>query len=636
MLEKKSFLYCLIVGGLAGACGLDPSSGASEMGSGGSGGSAAGSAGVCSGGYGQIICEGSVAKVCDGRGSFISTMTCQGTGNCQAGLGCVTCPPDTGSCSPLTKMAKVCDASGNWSPGFACDQPGMSCDPDGCHGPCAPSSLKTDNRGCDFWPTVTANPVWSDPSHQMSAGAFHFGVLVGNVSSSPADVAVTLAGKPTVSSALTDAGHVQIAPGEIKLIPLDWVPDLKGPDWAVPFTPVALAQSVRKPSSAYHMVSNQPVVAYQFSPLESFVGDISDCPLLPENLGIGGCYSYSTDASILIPSHRLGSDYVVTSYRASRAPGPLASAPFPVVGDFLAITAAEPNTNVQITARPGQSILAGVDGVRGNGQQFTLSMGAGDVIELFTPGSSDRDSFSGTLVQAAENKPIQLLTGMGCGTVPAGSGPCGHFEDPVLPRSLLGNEYVVPAYYMQYPGQGSTPTGPMPYTLRIQAVSDGTDLTFEPPSMYKNVTLNSGDVLEIQGSVDARISSASPFAVTQFLNGGDKGQDQGGPNQLAVAPRTQYQTDYNFIAPDSSMRTSSGAPSFSSAVAVLAPTGAMVTLDGETLRPDRFAPVGASGMSVARQPLNVNTKIHALHADRPVGIVVYGAAAYTTYVYSGG
>ncbi|HEY3595294.1 MAG TPA: IgGFc-binding protein, partial [Polyangiaceae bacterium] len=258
---------------------------------------------------------------------------------------------------------------------------------------------------------------------------------------------------------------------------------------------------------------------------------------------------------------------------------------------------------------------------------FTVSMGPGDVIELFTPGATDTDSFSGTLVQEANGRHVQLLTGVGCGTVPAGLGPCGHFEDPVLPRGTLGNEYVVPA--IMVPADGVVP---MPYTLRIQAVSNGTDLTFEPPSMYKNVTLNAGEALESQGTTDARVSSSTAFAVTQYLNGGNTAADQGGPNQLAVTPRSQYQSSYIFLAPQN-INTST---SFASNLAIMAPTGATVTIDGQTLRPDRFSPVGASGMSVVHLPLNQNDQVHNLTADRPVGAVVYGEAQYTSFVYSAG
>jgi hypothetical protein len=193
-------------------------------------------------------------------------------------------------------------------------------------------------------------------------------------------------------------------------------------------------------------------------------------------------------------------------------------------------------------------------------------------------------------------------------------------EDPVLPRDALGNEYVVP---------GVTSEGMIssPYTLRIQSVSDGTALTFEPSAMYKNVTLERGEVLEIPAATgDVRIFGSAPFAVTQYQVGGDPHADEGGPGQLAVPPRSQYRTDYKFIA----------SPNFTNLFAIMAPTGTMVRLDGSLLELSKFTPVGASGMSVTQGVLNQPARVHVLTADKPVGVVVHGFGQYTNYMYSAG
>jgi len=201
----------------------------------------------------------------------------------------------------------------------------------------------------------------------------------------------------------------------------------------------------------------------------------------------------------------------------------------------------------------------------------------------------------------------------------------------VFPDGTFGTEYVVPAL----PREMSSG-----YTLLIHALSESTSLSFEPASMNPNVTLGPGDVMEVPGSTAARILGTRPFAVTQFLNGGISSRDEGGPGQMAVPPRSQYQQEYKFLAaPDMPSVSGSASYSLSSFLSIMAPTGARVTLDDRPLAVDQFTAVGASGVSVASQlPLNQNNVVHTLTADKPVGIVVfgYGKSLYTNYLYSGG
>jgi hypothetical protein len=175
---------------------------------------------------------------------------------------------------------------------------------------------------------------------------------------------------------------------------------------------------------------------------------------------------------------------------------------------------------------------------------------------------------------------------------------------------------------------------PIAHTIRIQAISDGTALTFEP-TKFNAVTLNRGEVLELPSvTVDVRITSTTPFAVTQYMNGrGDvakaapDGQNVGGPNQLSVPPTGQFRTDYSFIA----------SPLYdTNFVSIVAPTGTGVTLDSQPISPERFSAVGATGMSVTRHPLSNNDHVHVLHADKPVGIFVFGYDPFSSYMYSGG
>jgi hypothetical protein len=407
-------------------------------------------------------------------------------------------------------------------------------------------------------------------------------------------------------------------------VPLNWVSELKGPDWQNPYRPASPTESVTKPGGAYHIVSDQPIVAYQFNPLEGSVAASPGCP--STSAGDGHCYSYSSDASLLLPSHVLSSRYIATGYHAlhqdassmtSNNWGKLD------MGDFVTITATQPNTVVWLSPRPTQSLLAWPDAPHlMPGQPAVFSMGAGQVAQIFTPGTSLDETLSGSDI-FSEGKPIQVLSGVACASVPFDPAHCGHMEDQVLPIETLGKDYVVPSLY---DASGSR----IAHTVRVQAISDATAVTFEP-TMLTGVTLARGEVVEIpnvQG--DVRVSSSVPFGVTQFVNSRSKQSQNdlalGGPSQITLAPSSQFRTKHSFAA----------SPLYdANFVSVTAPTGAMVSLDGQPIAPEIFMAVGASGMSVARVALTKNDRVHVVVADKPVGVLVYGFAPYASYAYAG-
>jgi hypothetical protein len=144
--------------------------------------------------------------------------------------------------------------------------------------------------------------------------------------------------------------------------------------------------------------------------------------------------------------------------------------------------------------------------------------------------------------------------------------------------------------------------------------------------------LNSGEVVEIPNvMVDVRISSTVPFGVTQFVNGRSSasanGYAIGGPNQVTAVPTSHFRMSYAFAA------SSQFEYDYAS---IIAPTGASVSLDGQPITASLFKAVGASGMSVVHVPLTENNRLHAVSADKPIGVVVYGYTAYASYAYPGG
>ena len=67
---------------------------------------------------------------------------------------------------------------------------------------------------------------------------------------------------------------------------------------------------------------------------------------------------------------------------------------------------------------------------------------------------------------------------------------------------------------------------------------------------------------------------------------------------------------------------------------MIAPLNATITLDGAVVSSGEFHAIGSSGWAVARHPVAGGT--HHVDGSANFGIVVYGYASYTSYMYPGG
>jgi hypothetical protein len=454
--------------------------------------------------------------------------------------------------------------------------------------------------GCDFWPTVTANNVWS---------IFDFAVVVANASNASVEATVDRGGNVV--------GSATIAPNSLGTIYLPWVTQLKGPDADEFGSAMPLSQSVKLAGGAYHLTTTAPVTVYQFNALE-YAGqggppgkDWSSCPGTLSGLG---CFSFSNDASLLLPSTAMTGNYRVLSY-----PGWVLAN----IGSTLTITGTQNATNVTVTVSQTGSIIAG-GGIpaAGPGQQINFTLEAGEVAELVSNPQSD---LSGSLVQA--DKPVQVVTGMPCTNIPEEWSACDHIEESVFPAETLGQHYFV-----------ARPSGPngdvVPHVVRIFGNVDGTTLSYpagQPPGAP--TTINAGQVVSLgQVTTDFEISGSAAFAVGSYLLGASLIDPNGGleargdPAQSFATAVEQYRTRYIFLAPmDYDVNY----------VMVIHPDGTALTLDGAGAG-GQTQPIG-SGFSITRIQLGPGEQgAHELAADNPVGIQVAGYGSYTSYYYPGG
>ena len=456
--------------------------------------------------------------------------------------------------------------------------------------------------GCDFWPTVVGNVVWS---------VFDYAVVVAHAGDDPATVNVEQNGMMLQTAT--------VAPNSLATIYLPWVPELKGPDANSCGVPTPFAGSVRKDQGAYHLTSTVPVTVYQFNALEYQAEggppgkDWSSCPAAG---CLATCLSYSNDASLLLPSTAMTGNYRVTSQ-----PGWAVNN----MGAYFAVTGTQDGTHVTLYISGTGAVMAG-GGIPATSASGVVhfDLDAGDVVEVISDATHD---LSGTLVNATA--PVQVVAGMPCVDIPSTQGACDHVEETVMPAETLGKHYFVPV-----------PTAPRMTThghaVRIYGNVDNTTLAY--PSGVRPAsapsTINAGEVAELGIINDAfEITGDHEFSIGTFLLGASvvdpmttPTMQLGDPSQSQAIPVEQYRKKYVFLAPVDYVENY---------IDVIQPMGAMLTLDGAPAATTLTA-IG-SGFGVARMQLGAgNGGAHVLESDQYVGLQVIGYGLQTSYQYPGG
>ena len=506
---------------------------------------------------------------------------------------------------------------------------------------CDEAALAHTYVGCDFWPTIVANPVWIE---------FEPAVVMANANDMP--VTVTIDGPAGFHQEVT------IAPKGLETVMLKWVDVLKGPEFSLANTSGnRLNESSRADKGAYHMVSTLPITAWQFNPLK-YKLPAGGCDRIPA--GAMGCRSASNDASLLIPSTAMTETYRVFGYSSKHE-----GTDWGTVPGGIAITATKDGTTVQVQLAPkcgveiypttmiGTCVSAGT-GVKAGmpGEVQTYTMNAGDVVQLVGawadyPQIKNAD-LSGSLVQAAPGFPVQVVAFNAISMLPDGSiGNADHMEETVLPAEVIGDKYIVVP--------PTTPLGTsVGHVVRIYGNRDGTTLTYpegKPPGAPD--VINEGEVVQIPEvpvgataqcltvpgncmvSMPFVVEGSEAFAVASFMVGGplqtNKPADYdslGDPSfSMEVTPK-QFRREYTFLAPaDYDLNFAD----------VLVPTGASVVLDGAPVT-QTPTPIGAEWGSLRLKLDPAGGGVHTLTTEneKGLGLQVMGFGAATSYYYPGG
>jgi hypothetical protein len=519
-------------------------------------------------------CTGTAFEVCVESG-WITLEPCEGA--CDATLGCRTCTPEERACDGTT--ARECVADGSRYEIEECDPAlGLTCDDGRCFGPCARRTLGDSYIGCEYYPVVLGNPVLEE---------FSFGIAIANASAMDATVLIE-------GGALAAPETLVVPADSVEVRTLPWVSELKlcsGPAYMVECDPV-IERDVRGP--AYRVRSTQPIVVYQFNPLEyrsTATGEEH--------------FSFTADASLLLPANTWGTRYLAISRRAFRRwPGE------------IAITAAS-DAIVRVTPTASTA-----DAPAGRTTEFTLA--PGETLELL----SEVEDLTGTLIES--DRPVQVISGHFGTEVPLGRPAANHLEESMLPIHALGRHYLVaPPETALERVRGMTVTN-----VQIVAAEDDVTLAFDPPLEGVPTRLvGAGDSIVIpEIRAPHAISASGRILVAHSLVGGttytsveEEAPLAGDPATAIAVPIDQFREVYVFHAP----------PSYAqNFVTVFAIPGAIVELDGEPIAAPE-TPIGGSGYAVRHVALS-GDGTHRMQSTEPFGITVYGYGEWTSYLYPGG
>lgn len=536
---------------------------------------------------GATRCTDNTFETC-ASGVYTTTQACGEA--CDPTLGCVTCVPGSAVCTTRGD-SRVCRDDGSGYDTTVCDPvQGVTCEATSglCEGACAPDNLSTSYIGCEYYPTVTGNPVGS---------TMHFAVAIANTTRTSAQVTID-------GGALAAPVTLTVRPDSVEVQTLPWVDALKlcnsTASTALCGGPESYGALV--PGGAYHLRATQPVTVYQFNPLEYTVN---------------GEFSFTNDASLLLPANAWTGSYVVAAWRRSEFAPPMTGP------SLLAVTASQDDTHVTIVVT-ADTVAAGGAPQFIPGVPQTVTLNQGDVLELASSNAAavqTSDDLSGSMVSS--DKPVQVIGGAFCAFVPNGNvGYCDHLEESMFSVESLSTRYLVTAPAVQRLPNGKA------QVVRIIATQRNTTLTYDPPQAGAATTIAlPGQYVDLVGvNTDFLITANHKVLVAQYMEGQEAGGNTGDPAMTLAVPVDQYRDEYLFHAPVNYDQNY---------VNITALDGATVKLDGMPVT--GFTPIGQTGFGAIRVRLdNTGDGNHTIKGSDAFGITVYGYGQYTSYGYPGG
>lgn len=569
---------------------------------------------------GEGGCLGNTYYVCGDDGvSRASETVCDDA--CDPTLRCVLCVPDSRRCEGDVSMR--CAPNGlSWITGRDCGEWGSHCGGDGyCDDPCGQAESSHSNVGCEYWPTPLAN------ISELDRSVFDYRVIISNPNDSAASITVTRGGSPVTTTTVDARGLAELA--------LPWI---DGQSFGIP--PGSWSGIVTG-NGAYRLTSDLPVTVAQLNPFE---------------YSSGMTFSYTNDATLLLPSHVLTGDYLGATYvplsRATGSLGGLGGGRDTLkTADYLAVVGVTREPTI-VEMQVAGDVAADASGrwpatTRGSSIMFTLQQGEVAHVAAAPPPDCEagrpgyhtvRDStpfgtdffdtceetaydLTGTRVRASQ--PVEVFGGHVCAYVPYYAEACDHLETQLAPLQTWGTDFV------------STPmvdaSTPRPNIVRVVAAFNGTTVGVDPPQDgVSSVTLNARQWVQFTANGAFHVAADHAIQVSQLMLGQnftDPAAARGDPAMTILVPQEQWRSDYTFATPTSYNPSTNG----QSYLMITKPSGLDISLDG--------TPITAGFSNIAGREIGivpVDGGTHRLEASDKFGVIVYGLGSFTSYAYPAG
>jgi hypothetical protein len=436
----------------------------------------------------------------------------------------------------------------------------------------------------------------------------------------------------TIRSEIKDASGMVVESGVMRADQVRIPPQGIG-TFLLPETEWPLTGSIVS-ESAFRVVSTEPVGAYQFSPL---------C-----------CnYSFSNDASLLIPTTALGQSYRFLGAPhlfATTSTGDEASIPA-----NLTVVAAEDQTVVRVTLPPNGFMQAETTGrMTFDNGAHVVTLNRQEVLMLRTdlrrpqnfldvPRQAD---FTGASIESSA--PVSLFSAHECTFYPSDLGACDHLEEQLFPIETWGRAFtlvppklrstnsVFERTYWKILGDPNTRVTLSATFNSLQAAGPGSAEVPDCGQMLdsdgQTIVIGAEGFCEFSTQQAVEINSDLGIMVMGIISGqqsvnfvSDLGDHYGDPAIFLVPPSRQLRQEYSFLTPGTY---------YADFVALSFNPNTQITLDGAML--DLSDASTINGSEALYKYVELSDGPHKISGTAPFGIMVFAYDDFVSYAFTGG